>query len=53
MSAIFNKLKVEKSEGMTGMGADQGALRDKLEASGSPSFDPEKGDDPDTKDELG
>jgi len=41
MSSIFNKLKVTKSEGMSGIGADQGALRDTLEASDSSSFNPD------------
>jgi hypothetical protein len=35
MSSILKKLKVEKSDGMAGIGADQEALRDELEASDS------------------
>ncbi|EXJ53404.1 uncharacterized protein A1O5_13338 [Cladophialophora psammophila CBS 110553] len=33
MSAFLDKLKVTRSEGMSGIGPDQGALRDKLEMS--------------------
>ncbi|OAP56209.1 hypothetical protein AYL99_09388 [Fonsecaea erecta] len=55
MSSFFDKLKVSKSEGMSGMGADQGALRDKLEASDPQYFSPQNGDAPatDAHDELG
>ncbi|KIW51207.1 hypothetical protein PV05_09949 [Exophiala xenobiotica] len=41
MAAVLEKLKVSKSEGMSGIGADQGALQD----SNSPSFNPTKSGD--------
>ncbi|KIW81421.1 hypothetical protein Z517_04446 [Fonsecaea pedrosoi CBS 271.37] len=55
MSAFLDKLKVSKSEGMSGLGADQGALRDKLEASDSLTSHAENGNEPGTRgrDEIG
>ncbi|OQV00851.1 hypothetical protein CLAIMM_06293 [Cladophialophora immunda] len=44
MSAFFEKLKVSKSDGMSGMGSDQGALRDKLEAEDPQYFHPANGE---------
>ena|SRR5258707_319958 len=51
MSSIFNKLKVERSEGMAGIGADQGALSDTLEAS-EPSSSNSKDTEANTSDET-
>ncbi|EXJ94940.1 hypothetical protein A1O1_00058 [Capronia coronata CBS 617.96] len=49
MSPLFEKLKPSKSDGMSGIGADQGAL----ETSGSPSFNPTKSADQEGDPDLG
>ncbi|KIV77936.1 hypothetical protein PV11_09708 [Exophiala sideris] len=46
---IFDKLKVTKSDSMSGIGADQGALQD----SESPSLNPTKAGEPEPNQDLG
>lgn len=49
MPAVFDKLKVAKSDGMSSIGADQGALQD----SESPSLNPTKSGEPEGDSNLG